>query len=161
MLYWEDISLFRPEVSPASYTLTADNIKAFASEWDPFPPHVDEAAAARSAVGQLFAAGVHLLSVTIRLSHSILSEDTSSIASRGWENLRFHKPGVAGDELRVRVVHTGKERTYRPERGVMVSRFELFNQRGETVVSFDSHVVMLRRGAGEGRKTEGSSGTAT
>ena len=53
MLYWEDIPLFQAVVSPASYTLTADNIKGFATEWDPFPPHVDEAAAARSPVGSL------------------------------------------------------------------------------------------------------------
>ncbi len=147
MLYWEDIPLFQAVVSPASYTLTADNIKGFATEWDPFPPHVDEAAAASSPVGRLFAAGVHLLSITIRLSHSILSEDTSSIASRGWDKLRFHRPGVAGDELRVRVVHVERHRSHRPERGILVTRFELFNQNGETLVSFDSQVVMLRRTA--------------
>ncbi|MDD3327633.1 MAG: MaoC/PaaZ C-terminal domain-containing protein [Zoogloea sp.] len=147
MLYWEDIPLFQAVVSPASYTLTADNIKGFATEWDPFPPHVDEAAAASSPVGSLFAAGVHLLSITIRLSHSILSEDTSSIASRGWEKLRFRRPGVVGDELRVRVVHVERRRSHRPERGILVTRFELFNQKGDTLVSFDSEVVMLRRTA--------------
>jgi len=30
---------------------------------------------------------------------------------------------------------------------LLVSRFELFNQRGETLVSFDNNVVMLRRDA--------------
>lgn len=147
MLYWEDIPLFHPVISPASYTLTTDNIKGFASEWDPFPPHVDEAAAAISPVGSLFAAGVHLLSITIRLSHSILSEETAAIASRGWDKLRFHRPGVAGDALRVRVVHVERQRSHRSERGVLISRFELFNQKGDTVVSFDSQVVMLRRAA--------------
>lgn len=147
MLYWEDIPMFRPEFSPAAYTLTDENIKAFATEWDPFPPHVDEAAAQRSPVGRLFAAGVHLLSITIRLSHSILAEETASIASRGWTKLRFHRPGVAGDELRVRVIHRDKRRSHRPERGVLVTHFELLNQRQEIVVSFDSEVVMLRRTA--------------
>ena len=147
MLYWEDIPVCCPEFSPASYTLTTEDIKAFATEWDPFPPHVDEAVALRSPVGCLFAAGVHLLSITIRLSHSILAEETASIASRGWENLRFHRPGLAGDELRVRVVHREKRRSHRPERGVLVTRFELFNQKHERAVSFDSEVVMLRRGA--------------
>ena len=30
MLYWEDIPVCCPEFSPASYTLTTENIKAFA-----------------------------------------------------------------------------------------------------------------------------------
>ncbi len=145
MIYWEDVVVHEPRESAERYLLTAENIKAFAAEWDPFPPHVDEAAAAKSPIGQLFAAGVHLLSVTIRLSHTIASDETASIAGRGWERLRFHRPGVAGDELRTRVTHVERSPASRPERGVLVSRFELLNQRDEVVVSFDAHVVMLRR----------------
>lgn len=147
MIYWEDVVLDQPRESVQSYVLSAENIKAFASEWDPFPPHVDEAAAARSPIGELFAAGVHLLSITIRLSHTVAHEDTSSIAGRGWERLRFYRPGVAGDELRVRVTHVERQPASRPERGLLVSRFELFNQKGHVLVSFDNHVVMLRREA--------------
>ena len=145
MIYWEDVALDVPRESVQSYLLTADNIKGFASEWDPFPPHVDEAAAARSSIGQLFAAGVHLLSITIRLSHTVKSEETSTIAGRGWDKLRFRQPGVVGDELRVRITHIERQAGSRPERGVLISRFELFNQRAEVLVSFDNNVVMLRR----------------
>jgi acyl dehydratase len=145
VIYWEDVVLDAPRESSERYVLSADNIKTFASEWDPFPPHVDEAAAAKSPIGQLFAAGVHMLSITIRLSHSIPSDETASIAGRGWENLRFHRPGVAGDLLRVRVTHVARSPASRPERGILVSRFELLNQRDEVVVSFDANVVMLRR----------------
>ena len=145
MIYWEDVALDVPRESVQSYLLTADNIKGFASEWDPFPPHVDEAAAARSSIGQLFAAGVHLLSITIRLSHTLVSEETATIAGRGWDKLRFRQPGVVGDELRVRVTHIERQAASRPERGILISRFELFNQRAEVIVSFDNNVVMLRR----------------
>jgi len=145
VIYWEDVVLDVPRESVQSYLLTADNIKGFASEWDPFPPHVDEAAAARSSIGQLFAAGVHLLSITIRLSHTLVSEETATIAGRGWDKLRFRQPGVVGDELRVRVTHIERQASSRPERGTLISRFELFNQRAEVIVSFDNNVVMLRR----------------
>lgn len=145
MIYWEDVVLDEPRESSERYLLTAENIKGFATEWDPFPPHVDEAAAAKSPIGQLFAAGVHLLSVTIRLSHTIPTDETASIAGRGWDNLRFHRPGVVGDELRARVTHVERSPGSRPERGVLVSRFELLNQRDERVISFDANVVMLRR----------------
>lgn len=145
MIYWEDVVLDEGRESALRYLLTADNIKAFATEWDPFPPHVDEAAAARSPIGQLFAAGVHLLSITIRLSHTVTTDETTSIAARGWDKLRFHRPGVAGDELRARVTHVARSPGSRPERGILVSRFELLNQRDEVLVSFNANVVMLRR----------------
>ena len=145
MIYWEDVVLDAPKESKQRYVLTADNIKAFAREWDPFPPHIDDEAAAKSPIGKLFAAGVHLLSIALRLSPDIPTEETSSIAGRGWEKLRFHQPGVVGDELRVRVTHVRREAASRPERGLLVSLFELLNQRDELVISFEAHVVMLRR----------------
>ncbi len=145
MIYWEDVALGSCNISPQHYLLSAENIKAFASEWDPFPPHIDEAAAAASPIGKLFAAGVHLLSIMIKLSHSIAHEETAAIAGRGWDHLRYHRPGVVGDELRVRVTHLQRKPGSRPDRGIVVSRFELFNQRNEVVVSFDNNVVMRRR----------------
>ncbi|TAH46677.1 MAG: dehydratase [Betaproteobacteria bacterium] len=145
MIHWEDVELGQARESTATYALTNANIKAFAAEWDPFPPHVNDAAAALSPIGQLFAAGVHLLSIAIRLSHTVPHEETSSIAGRGWDRLRFHRPGLAGDELGVRVTHVERKPGSRPERGLLISRFELFNQRGEVLVSFDNTVVMSRR----------------
>lgn len=147
MLYWNDIELGVGLVSPETYTLTAENIKEFAGTWDPFPPHIDEEYAARSPIGRLFAAGVHLLSVTIRLSHSIPAGETSAIASSGWDGLRFRRPGIAGDTLRTRVTHVERRESKRPENGLLISRFELINQHEEVILVFDSNVVMRKRDA--------------
>ena len=143
--YWEDIELGQPKESAQTFSLTAQAIKEFALVWDPFGPHIDEAVAARSPVGQLFAAGVHLLSILIRLSHTVPHEESSSIAARGWDQVRFHRPAVAGDILRTRVTQLERRDDRRPERGLMVARFELLNQRDEVVVSLLNNVVMLRR----------------
>lgn len=143
--YWEDIVLGQPRESAQTFSLTAQAIKAFALDWDPFGPHIDEAVAARSPIGELFAAGVHLLSILIRLSHTVPHEESSSIAARGWDQVRFHRPAVAGDILRARVTQLERQDDRRPERGLLVARFELLNQRGEVVVSFLNNVVMLRR----------------
>lgn len=143
--YWEDMTLGKTEESTEKLTLTAQAIKEFAGQWDPFPPHIDEAAAAQTPIGQLFAAGVHLLSITIRLSHTIPHEETSSIAARGWDQLRFHRPGVVGDVLRTQVTHLERKEDRRPERGLLITRFALLNQRDEVVLSFFNNVVMLRR----------------
>ena len=148
--YWEDVELGQPRESTMTFSLTAQAIKEFALEWDPFDPHIDEAAAARSPIGQLFAAGVHLLSILIRLSHTVAHEESSSIAARGWDQVRFHRPAVAGDILRARVTQLERRDDRRPERGILVARFELLNQRDEVVVSFLNNVVMLRRPAVSG-----------
>lgn len=131
--------------SAQTFSLTAQTIKAFALDWDPFGPHINDAVAARSPIGQLFAAGVHLLSILIRLSHTVPHEESASIAARGWDQVRFHRPAVAGDILRARVTQLERQEDRRPERGILVARFELLNQRGEVVVSFLNNVVMLRR----------------
>ena len=125
--------------------MTGRAIRACALVWGPCGPHVDEAVAARSPVGQLFAAGVHLLSIRIRLSHTVPHEESSSIAARGWDQVRFHRPAVAGDILRTRVTQLERQDDRRPERGLLVARFELLNQRDEVVVSLLNNVVMLRR----------------
>ena len=143
--YWEDIELGQPRESAQTFSLTAQAIKEFAQVWDPFGPHIDEAVAARSPIGELFAAGVHLLSILIRLSHTVPHEESSSIAARGWDQVRFHRPAVAGDILRTRVTQLERRDDRRPERGLMVARFELLNQRDEVVVSLLNNVVMLRR----------------
>ena len=146
--YWEDVELGQASESAQTFTLTAQAIKEFALVWDPFGPHIDGAAAARSPIGQLFAAGVHLLSILIRLSHTVPHEESASIAARGWDKVRFHRPAVAGDILRARVTQLERQDDRRPERGLMVARFELLNQRDEVVVSLLNNVVMLRRPVG-------------
>lgn len=148
--YWEDIVLGQPKESAQTFLLTAQAIKEFALVWDPFGPHIDEAAAARSPIGELFAAGVHLLSILIRLSHTVPHEESASIAARGWDEVRFHRPGVAGDILRTRVTQLERRDDRRPERGLVVARFELLNQRDEVVVSLLNNVVMLRRPVANG-----------
>src|SRR5258708_32135790 len=56
MTYFEDLRVgTRAEVG--SHTFTADEIKAFAREFDPQPFHLDEKAAARSHFGALCASG--------------------------------------------------------------------------------------------------------
>src|SRR5579862_9130421 len=66
MTYFEDLRVgTRTEVG--SHTFTADEIKAFAREYDPQPFHLDEAAAARSLFGALCASGWHTAAMCLRL----------------------------------------------------------------------------------------------
>src|SRR5579871_4910139 len=67
LTYFEDLRVgTRTEVG--SHTFTAEEIKAFAREFDPQPFHLDEEAAARSHFGALCASGWHTAAVCLRTS---------------------------------------------------------------------------------------------
>ena len=59
--------------SSGTVTITAERIKSFAAEFDPQPPHVDEAAAAASLFGGLVASGWHTGAVAMRLVEAMLA----------------------------------------------------------------------------------------
>src|ERR1700674_1549293 len=109
MTYFEDLRVgTRTEVG--SHTFTADEIKAFARQYDPQPFHLDEAAAAKSHFGALCASGWHTVAMWMRLR--ILhgrKEDAERKArgeviarlgpSPGFRDMRWLKPVYAGDTI--------------------------------------------------------------
>jgi len=66
VIFFEDIQV-GDVFEYGRYTFTADNIKAFATRFDPQPFHVDEEAAARSHFGALVASGWHTALAWMRL----------------------------------------------------------------------------------------------
>ena len=130
------------EVGP--HLMTEERIIEFGREFDPQPFHTDPNAAADSVYGGLIASGWHTGSVMMKLLASTLGE--SSLGSPGGEELRWVAPVRPGDELTVRVtVDSMRESASKPDRGLLVYRNEVFNQRKELVMSFVSTIFMLRR----------------
>ena len=84
-----DASTTVTDSSNAPHTLTAEEIKRFAGEWDPMPFHVDEEMAKLSPIGKLFASSVHTIAIGIRLSHDMMEKDIAVIAGLGWNDLKF------------------------------------------------------------------------
>ena len=72
MQYFEDMPVGTKSESTESYTFTADDIKNFASQWDPMPFHIDEALAEQTPIGKLFACSTHVISAGIKLTHTIM-----------------------------------------------------------------------------------------
>src|SRR3974377_1264164 len=66
MNYFEDLKVGE-RVVLGSYTFTAENIKAFATRFDPQSFHLDEDAARHSHFGALCASGWHTGAVSMRL----------------------------------------------------------------------------------------------
>lgn len=144
-LYLEDLhdgQQFRSR----SVTLTAEDIRAFATNFDPQPFHLDDTAAAASFFGGLAASGWHTASVTMRLLTESLPFAGGVIGAGG--EIRWPQATRPGDSL---TVETTVERitpsATRPDRGKLTLRSETRNQRGEVVQVLVSTVLAFRRPA--------------
>jgi acyl dehydratase len=123
-------------VELGSHTVTAAEIVAFATAWDPQTFHVDAKAAEESGFGGLVASGWHTSAIFMRLLVDGLLKKSSAIASPGVDELRWKKPVRPGDVLsaRVTVFDAVPSRT-RPDRGLVRHDGIVTNQRGETVMT--------------------------
>ena len=117
--------------------VTAEEIVAFATRYDPQPMHTDPAAAASGAFGGLIASGWHTAALAMRLLTEHFLSAASSIASPGIDELRWARPVRPGDRLslRVTVVEANRSRT-KPDRGMIRGLVEVLNQDGEVAMSF-------------------------
>ncbi len=64
--FFEDFQVGQ-KFGSGTVTVTADRIKAFATEFDPQPFHLDEEAARGTFFGELVASGWHTAAMTMRL----------------------------------------------------------------------------------------------
>ena len=90
---------FPPGFDPdprARFTVSKDDIVAFAREYDAQPFHVDEVAAKDSFVGTLIASGWHTCSLNMRLVADGLLLDSSAMGAPGIEEVKWVKPVQAG-----------------------------------------------------------------
>ncbi len=83
------------------HTVTAEEIKAFAAQFDPQPFHLDDAAAAAGPFKGLAASGWHTTAITMRLLVEGGMPIAGGIVGAGIDDLRWHRPVRPGDTLHV------------------------------------------------------------
>jgi acyl dehydratase len=145
MMYWED---FRPgdRIEMGRHTFGAEEIIAFARQFDPQPFHVDPEAAKKSFFGGLIASGWHTCSIGMRLTVESHVNRTASLGSPGLDNIRWLKPVRAGDTISYsRVVLESRASESRAGVGLVKSRWEAVNQAGETVMTMEGWGMFGRR----------------
>ena len=129
-----------------TYAVTEAEIREVGERWDPQPFHVDPLAAARSAFGGLVASSVHLFAIRVALGSGPAEEPVAAVSALGFDKLRLHAPVRPGDELRGRATTLDRRvSSSRPGLGIVRSRSELVNQRGEVVFSDESAFLIERR----------------
>ena len=144
-LYFEDFKL-NAAMTYGAYPVTADEIRAFASEYDPQPMHLDDKAASKSLLGGLAASGWHTCSIMMRMIIDGFLHNAASMGSGGIDELRWVKPVRPGDMLHMRHVITGSRASQtKPDRGFVNFHFQLMNQNNELVMEQRNGIMFERR----------------
>lgn len=147
MKYLEDFAVGQVMEFPPR-TVSEDEIIAFARDYDPQPFHLDKEAARQSLFGGLCASGWHTAGMMMRMLVDNMIGKYASMGSPGVDQLRWVKPVFPGDTLHLRgeVVDVKPSRS-KPDRGVITSRYEMKNQKGETVLTMQAKGMYARRPA--------------
>jgi acyl dehydratase len=128
-----------------SCQVTREEILEFARRYDPQPFHVDEAAARESMYGGLIASGWHTTAMLMRLLVDGMA-GVNGMGSPGTDEIRWLKPVRPGDRLtaRAEVLDVVPSRS-KPDRGHVRAAYEVFNQKGEKVMTMISRGIYARR----------------
>ena len=93
-LFFEDFPVGEV-VDYGAYHVTADEIVAFAREFDPQPFHVDAHVAKNSLLGGLAASGWHICAIMMRMMVDGYFARTASMGSTGIDEMRCCDDGIA------------------------------------------------------------------
>ena len=143
-LYLEDLQVGQ-RFTTSTHAVDAEQIVAFARQFDPQPFHLDDAAARETLFGGLAASGWHTAAMTMRLIVESGPPVAGGILGGGGE-LSWPRPTRPGDVLQVtcEVLEVTPSQS-RPDRGRVKMRNDTRNQRGEVVQSFTVTLVVPRR----------------
>ena len=144
VLYLDDLAV-GDKFSSEGHEIDAQQIKAFATLFDPQPFHLDEEAAKGTLFGGLAASGWHTAAITMRLLVTNGLPLADGIIGAGGD-ISWPKPTRPGDVLRVdsEVVDIMPSRS-RPDRAMVLMRCETRNQHGDVLQRFSPKLVVTKR----------------
>lgn len=120
----------------------AEEIIAFAGEFDPQPMHLSQEAGAASILGGLSASGWHSACMLMRMMIDSYLLDAASEGSPGIDTMEWKRPVLAGDVLSGQsAVVSARPLRSRAGIGIVKFRHELRNQRGETVLVSENSIM--------------------
>lgn len=143
--HFEDLAV--GEVVPlGSTTVTKDMIVGFATEFDPFPFHLDETAAKKSLLGGLASSGWQTAALTLRMLGDAFLTRIASMGGLGFSDLKWKKPVMVGDSITGTATLSALRRSRsHPEWGIVTIDLDIRNQRGDPVMSMRlANLVELR-----------------
>jgi acyl dehydratase len=146
MRYFEDLEAGECH-DLGTLSLSADEIRTFAEQFDPMPMHVDPEV--EEPFGGLVASGYHTLAAANRVVVDEFRSGVAGIAGMSIENHRWHAPVYPDEELAVELeLAERRPSAGRPGTGVIRERVTV--TRGgedgpEPVLTYDSVGLVRRR----------------
>lgn len=127
-------------------TVTRDMIIAFATEFDPLPFHLDEAAARKSLLGGLAASGWQTAGLSLRMLTDAFLSRIASAGGLGFSELKWKRPVLKGDTISgTATVSELRRSASHPQWGIATIGFDIRNQRGQQVMTMKlANLVDLR-----------------
>jgi acyl dehydratase len=148
MIEWFDDLALGMHFKSAGKQVTREDIKRFASEFDPQPYHLDETAAERTPLKGLAASGWHTAAIAMRLAVEVRPFGPHPLLGLGVDDLRWLAPVRPGDVIHIEgeVVELTPSKT-KPQ-GVVRVKWTAFNQHGDPVYTFNPIAVVPCRPIG-------------
>jgi acyl dehydratase len=145
MIRWFDDLTLGMRFRSTTRQVTRGDIKIFASQFDPQPFHLDEAAAEQTPLKGLAASGWHTAAIAMRLILDVRPFGPNPVLGIGVDELRWLAPVRPGDTIYIEgeIIELTPSRS-KPQ-GVVRIKWTAFNQRGEPVYTFTPIGIVPRR----------------
>ena len=146
MRYLEDFAAGQRYGGATRLTVESERIRSFATEFDPQPFHLDEAAARKSIFRGLAASGWHTAAMTMRLLVESDLKPAGGIVGAGFDEFKWPTPVRPGDVLRVEseILEVRPSKS-RPDVGLVKVRTTTFNQDNAAVQVNVGNLLVPRR----------------
>jgi len=133
--HFEDLALGEV-VQLGRITVTREMIVSFAREFDPFPFHLDEAAAKKSLLGGLASSGWQTAALTLRLLTDAFFNRIAAAGGLGVSDLKWKRPVMKNDTITgtARIVELRRSR-HHPQWGVLTMELDIRNQNDQPVMA--------------------------
>ena len=117
-------------------TVTKEMIVTFAREFDPFPFHLDEAAAKASLLGGLASSGWQTGGLSLRMLVDSFLSKVASAGGLGFTDLKWKNPVMVGDTIggTVTIAELRRSESH-PQWGIMTLDFDVRNQKDQPVLT--------------------------
>ena len=142
-LYFEDVNIGQ-EIWTETHIVTENDILTFAEiTRDRHPLHTDPEYCKKTEFGKPIAHGLFGLSLMEGLKAESRIYEQTSIASLGWDDVRFLKPLFADETVHVTFKFMDKRLSRKPGRGVVTEKVKLLRQDKEILIE-GLHITLLK-----------------
>ena len=140
--YFEEFIVGEEYTTPSRTMSEADIVMFSALSWDNASMHTDKEYAKQQPFGQRIAQGLLVMSMYSGLKQKLGIVDGTTIAFLGMD-VKFPGPVVIGDTITAKISVEDTRLTSKGDRGIVTSRFQVINQRGEVAVEGTEKLMII------------------